>query len=187
MGYSISSYGKATGGFFVNTSAVAAKGLDVSIDASKSERILTVAIKEERAQAAYSKAVANLKLSDEAFLRSLEDGSFFSQQSTPSYKGSSYSGGNSYSGGYAGGSYGQFINGSNSADESELARYGLLGQNYQATSTPQVDPMSGTPASEVQEATSTGALAKIKAFLLKHKFFVLLAAIVALVVAFRKK
>lgn len=182
MNYAMSSYSK---GFFVNTSAIAAQSLDVSRD-SKAERILTVAIKEERAKSAYKKAIKEIATSDEALLKSLEDGSFFSRQSTPSYIGSSYNG-NSYNGGYSGGSYGQFISSTESADEDDLARYGLGSQETPRNSDSAYQADENTENHAFLAPAQTSTLDKIKGFLLKYKLYLLLGLVVAIVVAFRKK
>ena len=185
MSYSKNSYGQATGGFIVNTSAIAAQSLDVSPDGrSSSAVLLSVAVNETNQQTAYTKKLEAQKASEESFLQSLQDGSYFGVMSTSSYSGgSSY--GNSYNNSsYSNGGYGQFI--SQDPGVEDLERYGLApdtSQLFQVQN--QVTSRSSTTSVEVQ-VVKDSTWTKIKLFLVEHKLFALLAVLAALFVVFRK-
>lgn len=172
-------------GIIVNTSAIAAKQLDVTPDGrSSSAVLLSVAVNETNQQTAYTKKLEAQKASEESFLQSLQDGSYFGVMSTSSYSGgSSY--GNSYNNsGYSNGGYGQFI--SQDPGVEDLERYGLApdaSQLFQVQN--QVTSRTSTTSVEVQ-VVKDSTWTKIKLFLVEHKLFALLAVLAALFVVFRK-
>jgi len=172
-------------GIIVNTSAIAAKQLDVTPDGrSSSAVLLSVAVNETNQQTAYTKKLEAQKASEESFLRSLQDGSYFGVMSTSSYSdGSSY--GNSYNNSsYSNGGYGQFI--SQDPGVEDLERYGLTpdtSQLFQVQN--QVTSRTSTTSVEVQ-VVKDSTWTKIKLFLVEHKLFALLAVLAALFVVFRK-
>jgi len=177
------------GGFIVNTSAVAAKSIDVSANGlAVRETLLQAAINEERAKTACENAKKSAIAADKALLESLSNGSYFGKIGVMANASGGYSYVKSYGYSY-GSSYGRFI--STNPGATDLARYGLT-----TTGEPLISPVN--PLSEAEQVspreltTETfvsqpeGALSKIKSFLLKHKLVVLVAVLTAIVVAFRK-
>lgn len=182
------------GGFIVNTSAVAAKSIDVSANGlAVREALLQAALNEERAKTACENAKKSAIAADKALLESLSNGSYFGKLGAMA-NASGYSYVRSYARGYGysyGSSYGNFINSNPGA--ADLARYGL--STTTTVDQPLISPINRDSApvqapqvtTEAPASESVDSLGKIKAFLLKHKLFVLVAVLTAIVVVFRKK
>ncbi len=107
-------------GFIVNTSAIAAKSLDLGAEgASSSDALLAAAVAETRRKEAQEKAGKDAEEADKEFLKSLSDGSIFAP-TNGSYAGGSY---------YNGGSYGSFVTGESDSPSADAILAEIVAQS----------------------------------------------------------
>lgn len=167
-------------GFIVNTSAIAAKSLDLGVvGASSSDALLAAAVSEACRKDAMAKAGKDAEAADKAFLQSLSDGSAFA----PSY-------GGSYAGGYySGGSYGQFVaspSGSTDPDTilaDVIAQAGDGGAEQADVPTEEHERMLAAPATTGSESVEP----TWKGIVRRYKWWIVGFAAAILYIIFRRK
>ena len=167
-------------GFIVNTSAIAAKSLDLGVvGASSSDALLDAAVKEACRKDAMAKAGKDAEAADKAFLQSLSDGSAFA----PSY-------GGSYAGGYySGGSYGQFVASPSGSTDPDTILADVIAQASEDAAEPANVPVENhermltaptTTGSESVEPTWKGIVRR-------YKWWIVGIAAAILYIIFRRK